>query len=263
MVITLGIYGFIMYNTGFRGIWAAQFEMALQPEKILLFFLLEVFLFAAIAKKKALGPTLHGNPSMKWYSQEKWKLYLCNTFLFVLLFSSVGYSIQRYNHRFFAFKFVRNKIAGKDTAQLRPLAKEDARTANIERAQGILLPVQQANELEQVAAFVQDHVREDEVLFTYPELGTYNFFVNRRFFGKFPIATFSWFNDRWHQEYLNDLRAQRPKYIIVQKEIPQYWKDVYLALEPNRQKYKDVMDIIHSNYSVTAQSPLSYIYALK
>lgn len=37
MIICLGIYGFIMYNTGFRGIWAAQFEMALQPEKILLF----------------------------------------------------------------------------------------------------------------------------------------------------------------------------------------------------------------------------------
>ena len=45
MLICLGIYGFIMYNTGFRGIWAAQFEMALQPEKILLFFFAEMFLF--------------------------------------------------------------------------------------------------------------------------------------------------------------------------------------------------------------------------
>ena len=43
MLICLGIYGFIMYNTGFRGIWAAQFEMALQPEKVLLFFLWRCF----------------------------------------------------------------------------------------------------------------------------------------------------------------------------------------------------------------------------
>lgn len=263
MLICLGVYGFIMYNTGFRGIWAAQFEMALQPEKILLFFLFEVFLFAAISTRRDLLPVLKTTPSLKWYSRPKWKLYACNVFLFVLLGSSIGYSIQRYNHRFYAFRFVRDKWTGKDTSYLRPLAKEEARTADLERATGILLPAEQALELEVVAAFAAGHIKEDEVMFTYPELGTYNFFAGRRFFGKFPIATFTWFNDRWHAEYMAELKSSRPKFAIVQKEIPQYWKDVYLALEPNRAKYKDVMDFIQSEYRVYAETPLSYVYTLK
>jgi len=252
-----------MYNTGFRGIWAAQFEMALQPEKILLFFLLEVFLVAAIKKKRILIPLLRDNNVLKWYSRDKWKVYFCNAFMVILLFSSIGYPIQRYNHRFFAFKFVRDKIMGRDTAHLRPLAKEKTRAVNIERAQGIIVPVQQADELEQVAAFVEEHIMEDEVLFTYPELGIYNFFVDRRFFGKFPLATFAWFNERWYEEYINDLRSSKPKYIILQKEVSEYWKKIYLAREPNQQKYKDVMDIIHAEYSITTETPLSYIYVLK
>ena len=263
MLICLGVYGFIMYNTGFRGIWAAQFEMALQPEKVLLFFLFEVFLFAAIALRRNLLPALKEKPSLKWYSREKWKLYFCNAFMFFLLFSSIGYSIQRYNHRFFAFKFIRDTLTGKDTAYLKPLSNEEARTADIPRAKGILLPAEQALELEVVAAFAAGHIKEDEVMFTYPELGIYNFFAGRRFFGKFPISTFSWFNDRWHAEYLAELKASRPKFAIVQKEMPQYWKDVYLALEPNRAKYKDVMDFIQSEYSLYAETPLSYVYALK
>jgi hypothetical protein len=237
--------------------------MALQPEKILLFFLFEVFLFAAIAKRQSLLPVLKTMPSLKWYSRPKWKLYACNVFMFILLFSSIGYSIQRYNHRFFVFKFVRDKIAGKDTAYLRPLAKEEARPADVPRAAGILLPAEQALELEVVAAFAAGHIKEDEEMFTYPELGTYNFFAGRRFFGKFPISTFSWFNDRWHAEYMAELKASRPKFAIVQKEIPQYWKDVYLALEANRKKFNDVMDFIHSEYSLTGETPLSYVYALK
>ncbi|OGX38763.1 MAG: hypothetical protein A3C36_00815 [Omnitrophica WOR_2 bacterium RIFCSPHIGHO2_02_FULL_52_10] len=263
MVICLGVYGFIMYNTGFRGIWAAQFEMALQPEKILLFFMFEVFLFAAMAKRRELLPALKAMPSLKWYSRQKWALYVCNVFMFVLLGSSIGYPLQRFNHRFFAFKFVRDKIAGKDTARLRPLAKEEARTADLKRASGILLPAVQAQELEVVAAFAAGHIKEDEVMFTYPELGTYNFFAGRRFFGKFPISTFTWFNDRWHAEYMAELKSSRPKFAVVQKEISQNWKDVYLALEPNREKYKDVMDFIQSEYSLFAETPLSYIYALK
>lgn len=263
MVICLGVYGFIMYNTGFRGIWAAQFEMALQPEKILLFFLLEIFLLSAIQKKEILIPALKGNTGLKWYSRSHWKLYAMNAFMFILLFSSVGYSIQRYNHRFFAFKFVRDKIMGKDTAYLRPLANEETRPVNIERARGVIMPVKQADELEQIDAFVKGHISEEEVLFTYPELGTYNYFVDRRFFERFPIATFAWFNDRWHDEFLEKLRSSKLPFLIVQKEVPQGWKDVYLALEPNRKKYRDVMRFIVLNYEIDGETPLSYIYKLK
>lgn len=248
-LICLGIYGFIMYNTGFRGIWAAQFEMALHPEKILLFFFAEMFLFLAIDFS---------------YKKRTTFLICLRYFLIVALIgSSLGYAIARYNHRFFVFKFIGSKVQGKDTADLRPLTDTDARALKVERAKGIIVPAEQADELEQIQDFVQKHVVSNEELFTYPELGTYNFLVDRRFYGRFPLATFTWFNDRWHTALLEQLNKSKPRYIILEKEIPQYWKDVYLGLEPNKKKFQDMMDFIFTHYTIVGETRLSGIYQLK
>jgi len=262
-IICLGTYGFIMYNIGFRGLWAAQFEMALQPEKILLFFLLEqTFLYLTLKRKEYLAfATERLSSQGRMFNVAK--IYGINFLVFAFFMSSVGYSIARYDHRFFAFKFVRDKIIGKDTAYLKPLAGEEARAVNIERASGIIVPVKQAEELEQIDAFVKAHVQKNEMLFTYPELGTYNFFFDRRSIGKFPIATFAWFNDQWHDKFFANLKSVKPQYVILEKEISQRWKDVYLALEPNRKKYNDVMDFILTHYSIEEETTLSYVYKLK
>lgn len=249
ILICLGIYGFIMYNTGFRGIWAAQFEMALQPEKILLFFFWEMLLLFVV--------------DLACQKRAQFSICLRNVFIFVLVGSSIGYAIQRYNHRFFVFKFVRDKIMGKDTAYLRPLADVESRPLNVERAKGIVVPVEQADELEQIQEFIRTHVAKDELLFTYPELGTYNFLVDRRFYGRFPLATFAWFNDRWHIELLEQLNRAKPRYVILEKKIPQYWKDIYLGLEPNRKKFQEMMDFIYSHYVLIHETPRSGIYQLK
>ena len=265
MIICLGVYGFIMYNTGFRGIWAAQFEMALQPEKILLFFLLEILLLIVIERKGKLKIilALKEQASLKWCDKNRWKIYGINFLLCGFLCSSLGYSIARYNRRFFAFKFARDKVLGKDTNYLKPLSNEEVRALRIERAKGIIVPVDQAEELEQITGFMRNHVGETEEVFTYPDFGTYNFLSGRRGFGKYPLATFTWFNDRWHEDFLIKFKASKPRYVILQKEIPQNWKDVYLALEPNRKKFLDVMDIIASDYKIKTETPLSYIYELK
>ncbi len=249
MLICLGIYGFIMYNTGFRGIWAAQFEMALQPEKILLFFFAEMFLLLAV----------------DFLYKKRTAFLICVRYFLIvaMIGSSLGYAIARYNHRFFVFKFIGSKIKGKDTADLRPLSDVESRPLRIERAKGIIVPAEQADELEQIQDFVQKHVASDEDLFTYPELGTYNFLVNRRFYGRFPLATFTWFNDRWHRELLTQLNKAKPRYIILEKEIPQYWKDVYLGLEPNRKKFHEMMEFISAHYALVGQTRLSGIYQLK
>jgi len=152
---------------------------------------------------------------------------------------------------------------GKNTAHLKPLVNEKARAVNIERAKGIIVPIEQAEELEEIDAFVKSHIKKDEELFTYPELGTYNFFFDRRSFGGFPIATFSWFNDRWHERFFSKLESSKPQHVIVEKELPQRWKDVYLVFEPNRKKYKDVMDFILAHYNIEKETTLSYIYKLK
>ena len=60
-----------------------------------------------------------------------------------------------------------------------------------------------------------------------------------------------------------DLKKSRPRYIILTKEFQEGWKTVYLALEQNRRKFKDVMDLIHHDYEIKDETPLSYIYKLK
>jgi len=177
-IICLGVYGFVMYNTGFRGLWAAQFEMALQPEKILLFFLLEQTFLYFTSKRRQYLAFAPGRLSGQGRLSNIVKIYGINFLVFAFFMSSIGYSVARYNHRFFAYKFVRDKITGKDTAHLTPLAREGTRAVNIERARGIIVPIDQAEELEQMEVFVKNHIPKDEELFTYPELGTYNFFFD-------------------------------------------------------------------------------------
>ena len=112
-------------------------------------------------------------------------------------------------------------------------------------------------------AFIKNHVGKNEELLAYPELGAYNFFFDRRSFGGFPIATFTWFNDKWHDKYFAKLKIEKPHRVIVEKELSQRWKDVYLRFEPNQKKYSDIMDFIQSNYIVEKETKLSYIYKLK
>ncbi|MBI3315226.1 MAG: hypothetical protein HYZ86_04755 [Candidatus Omnitrophica bacterium] len=247
-VIAAGVYGFIMYNTGFRGIWTAHFELSLQPEKILYFFILEAALLYGLAKR---GTFL------------RFKAWLVDLFIVTLCLSSVIYMIGRYDHRFYVFKYIRSVVQGRETQSLRPLAGERSRPLTIERARGIIAPVQQADDMEAVVHFIQKNTKPGEAVFTYPELGAYHFLADRPFVGRFPIATFSWFDEGWHQELMADLKKSRPRYVILTKEFKEGWKTVYLALEQNRRKFKDVMDLIHHDYEIRDETPLSYIYKLK
>jgi hypothetical protein len=237
-----------MYNTGFRGIWASQFEMALMPEKVLYFFIVEaVFLFVWAYRQKI----------------QPWKrnvIYVCAAALFI---SSWGYAIQRYNHRFPAFRVVRDTLAGKGVDHLKPMAKEEKMTLTFDRAKGIIVPAYQAEELEAMMKFLAGYTEKTDVIFTYPELGIYNFFADRPYLGRFPIATFAWMNEKWHEELITQLKSGQVKYLILQKEMPPDWYQVYLGPEANRRKYDEAMAVIDSHYVRMGETPASFIYEFK
>jgi hypothetical protein len=242
-LLFLGVYGFIMYNTGFRGLWASQFEMALMPEKILYFFLVEAGLLALWAGATA----------------QPWKKIATFVFVFALLGSSLGYSIARFNHRFVAFKI----LTGQKTDRLKPLAKEETGTLEFERAKGMVTTVVQAQELEAMMKFLATRTQPTDIVFTYPELGSYNFFADRPFLGRFPIVTFSWMNEKWHRGLVDQLRSGAVKYLVLQKQMPPDWYQVYLGPEANRAKHTEVMALIESEFVRTDETPLSYIYEPK
>ncbi len=242
-LLFMGIYGFIMYNTGFRGIWASQFEMALMPEKILYFFLVETAFLTLWARR-------HKAP---------WKRIVVCIWAAALFISSWGYSIQRYNHRFIAFRM----MTGQKIEKLRPMAKEEKKTLTFDRAKGITVPAYQAEELEAMMTFLSGYTTKADIVFTYPELGIYNYFADRPYLGRFPIATFSWMNEKWHEELIAELKSGRVKYLIVQKEMPPDWYQVYLGPEANRRKYEETMALIDEYYVRTGETPASFIYQPK
>ena len=244
-LVLLGVYGFVMYNTGFRGLWAAQFEMSLMPEKVLYFFLLEVFLLFALAKREQReqreqrAPT--GNRSFSWR-------VVAGLFAVALILSSVGYGIQRFSSRFVAFKFLMAKISGKSTAKLRPLHNEKSAQLTMERAKGILVPEYQEKELEKVVSYLKQNSSKNDIVFTYPDLGAINFLADRPFLGRFPLITFSWFNDKWHEEIMADLEKQDVKFVILQKKMTPDWYQVYLGFDFNRRKYDEMMRVFNSKF---------------
>lgn len=249
MIVCLGVYGFIMYNTSFRAIWAQQFEMSLQPEKILLFVLVEIALL------------------WLWNNRQKFKMsavastaVVCAV-IFCFIGSSLGYSIARYNHRFFSFQFLFGKK--KDMSKFSFEGREGFRPLSIERAQGIIVENAQADELEAVEDYTKRNISPQDTVLTFPELGTYNFLFDRKFPGRFPLTTLSWFKDSWHQEVMDVLSAREAKYVFLQKDLGHYWEDVYLAIEPNRRKFKEVLDFIHENYEQVHETPVVYIMKLK
>jgi hypothetical protein len=259
-VVCLAVYGIIMYNSSFRGIWAAQFEMALQPEKILLFLFLEKFYLFLCDAKNAFKKRGIAFSLAPWRD----KIAIGGSYvLFVLFFlSCVAYPLQRYNKRFFVFDFVKSEVFRTHKARLVPWAKE-SRSLKIQRAEGVIVPVDQADELDEVIPLIQRMTAPDDIVFTYPEIGTYNFLADRPFLGRFPIATFSWFNDKWHKELVADLKALRPKIIVLAKDLPADWKTVYLGQVENKKKYDEVMNWISQNYEQAATTKGSYIYQLK
>ena len=265
-LVCLGVYGFIMYNIAFRGIWAAQFEMSLQPEKILWFYVLEIFfLFLLDHNNKAFSYTKKKDPDFEKESRiSRWmKRYSIYLFCLVLIGSSLGYAIQRYNHRFFVFQLFKDAFR-KNPQKVKSLASlESYRALTIPRAQGMEVPSRQADEIETIVTFVTKESAPNDVVVMYPDSGIYNFLFDRPFLNRFPVAIFSWLNERWHKEFIDSFKVRKPKFVIIPQKFPDLWRVVHLTPVKNREKYQEVMDIVRSNYVLEKTTPLSYIYRIK
>ncbi|VAW14602.1 hypothetical protein MNBD_BACTEROID05-562, partial [hydrothermal vent metagenome] len=191
ILIGIAVYGIVMYLSAFRKIENAQFEMALQPEKILLFFLIERAYFWLCSIKNEVDMKSKGFIIL----------------LFIGLFmSSIGYSIARFDHRFIAFKLAKGFVTGQDISEIVPFAGKLYRPLNIEKGKGMVVPVDQAEELEAMVQLISQKTKEDETVLMYPELAMYSVFADRPFFGKFPLATLSWFSEKEHRAFVEEFR---------------------------------------------------------
>ena len=247
-IAALSLYGMAMYITAFkRSLWGPLFEMALQPEKIIFFVLLERAFF--------------------FLKEDKEKRLRLRQFTYVLLIgvilSSIIYPIQRYNKRFIAFQYIRNIILGKDTRSLRPLSGQEARKIEIDRMKGLVVPAWQAEEFEQVNNFLKTRTHKDEPVLFFPELGVYHFIVDRPFAGRFPMVTLSWIGPKWHEEFMAQLRKNPPAYAVVRNELPDYFSKTNFACPPNKRKYDEAQSFIEKNYRFIFSTKNLNIYEIK
>jgi len=260
-VVCLGAYGFVMYCAAFRNIWAAQFEMALQPEKILLFFLIERVYCFLRTEKNMIGSRLKV-PQMfkKNIVVERIKFYGIVFLLVGLFMSSVNYSLMRYNRRFVAFKMFASLVRGDDVNKIHPYYGEEVQWIDFDRAGKWQVPVQQAKELEEMQEFVSTRVGKDETIFVYPDKGSYYFLFSKPFVGKFPVAIFSWFKKDWHDGFVSAVKKQQPTFVILPKEVDIAAFNDYFTNYNNKLKYHEMMSFIKSEYVEIKATEKSEIY---
>ncbi len=260
-VVCLALYGLIFFIGSFRNIWSSNFEMVLQPDKLLLFFLLERIFFYFRIRKECMLQEIRDQKAPP--SRKHAEIYFINIFMAGVILSSIGYSIQRYDKRFFAFQFVRNVLLGKETNSLQPLHDTEKLKLAIDRARGLTVPSWQARDFVELTQFIHQRTSSQDAVFIYPEGAAYSFIIDRPFVGRFPMGTFAWFNEASHKEYLTSLKTIRPKFAVIPKTLPEYFERTHFIVEENKRKYDEVMHYIEQHYEFAAATPTLVVLKLR
>ncbi|PIQ88143.1 MAG: hypothetical protein COV73_00435 [Candidatus Omnitrophica bacterium CG11_big_fil_rev_8_21_14_0_20_43_6] len=228
-VIALSVYGLMLYFTAFRTLWQNVFEMALQPEKIIFFYLLTRISLLFISKRnlKKMGYLL----------------------IVIVIVSSLGYSIARFSKRFFVF--------WKD-----PFRNHAAMRIDLPRIKGMEIPQWQADDFVQLRGFIEKHTVAGEPVWMYPELGALHFIIERPWIGKFPTATLAWIDDAWYQGYMHQLERIKPYYAVFERKSLQHFTQPCFS-EKAKKRFKEQMSYLEENYLVVSSTPSYDVYVRK
>jgi len=238
--LVVAVYGLMLFLTGLRNFWSAQYEMSLQPEKILLFFMLGQFIIWAQQK----------------FSRFQW----AGAILLTAVIISTGiYSIGRFKTRYYKFSWASQLVDGKDRKKQAVINGSLLSPIDLPRIRHMTIPVSQLEDLEQLSQFVNEHVPVQETVWMYPELGSLNFILQRPWVGRFPMATLSWLDDGWFAEYEKTLELSPPRYAIINKKMPYYFETIYFLVPANRIKHERIMRFLHEHYVIEEQTPTYFI----
>ena len=263
-MVCMAAYGAVIYIAAFRKLGNAQFEMALQPEKILYFIFAEqVFLKLRDMKKSSiLSPRTTVRPGPKRLMGSP-KVLAINVLLATFVILSLGYPLSRFCKRFYPFRFIKAVVLCQDTRTLIPLSSEKSQVLELDTVKGMVVSADQAEEFKILNRFVQEHSSPQEPVFMFPELGAYSFIVNRPFVGRFPMVTLSWLKESWYQELLSALRKAPPRLAVVSKDPGPSFELIYFVYSGNREKYEEVLDFISEHYSLAGETQSLLFYRWK
>jgi len=239
--LVVAVYGLISFLTGFRNLWFAEYEMSLQPDKIVLFYLLGQFIVWAQEK----------------FARFKW---VGAALLAAVIISSVIYSVGRFKTRFYKSSWVCQLITRKDEGKGALINGSPVTSIDLPRVGHMIIPVWQAEDLEQLKAFVDEHVPAHEAVWMYSELASLHFILDRPWVGRFPMVTLSWMDEGWFADYAAALERNPPRYAIVNKEKLFYFNTSFFLVPANRIKHERMMRFLYNHYVVETETPNYYVY---
>jgi hypothetical protein len=239
--LVVAVYGLILFLTGFRKIQFVEYEMALQPDKIILFYLLGQFI-VWIQERSA---------RLKWVGA---------ALLAAVIISSVIYSAGRFKTRFYKPSWVGQLIAGKDEAKSALIDGSPVVSVDLPRIGHMIIPVWQAEDVEQVKAFIDGHVPAHEVVWMYPEIAGLHFILDRPWVGRFSMPILSWMDEGWFADYEKTLESDPPRYAILIKEKLFYYSVPLFSVPANRVKHARMMQFLYKHYVLVGQTPNYLIY---
>jgi hypothetical protein len=239
--LAVAVYGLMLFFTGFRSIQASQYEMSLQPEKIILFYLLGQFIVWAQEKLERF----------KWVGA---------VLLAAVILSSGAYCVGRFITRYYKPSWVCQLIAGKDKGKPELINGSPGISINLPRIKNMTIPVWQAKDLEQLKAFIDEHVPPHEAVWMYPELASLHFIVDRPWVGRFPMAVLSWEDESWFADYEKALESTLPRYAVINKMKQFYFERIYFLVPANRIKHERMMQFLYNHYVIETQTPSYFIY---
>ncbi|MDO8603481.1 MAG: glycosyltransferase family 39 protein [Candidatus Omnitrophota bacterium] len=236
IIISISVYGALLYYSSFRDIEGPQYLMAIQPVVVLAYlFLDEIFsrFLTGVSYKKAIAYVL----------------------LLIVACYSVAYPLQRFQKRFFIVKYFKEFFIEKKGLKI-IFKDEPYSKLELDRAQGIVVPDYQKLELEKVSAYIMSHSSGRDIVFAFPDLGIYNFLTARPAPGRLKTPMFSYYNPEWHAELMKDLALQKPKFILNRKQYPEM--DPFM---PRIKKYQDkIHAYIDQHYKLTLEAGNIQLY---
>lgn len=223
-ILCLLTYGLLMYKAAFRAIHGWQFHMAMQPAIILGFVFLEDVFKQIIKLKQRI--TANSSNFVKFV-------------VFVIIFVfAVYYAV--FSEKWFYGKLKKLVSLSKVKSYLMPVYS----ALTIDRAKGIIVPREQAEEIESVTRYIDSVTSPDEPVFTFPEHGMYNFFANRPCLDRFNIAGFAWITPEYRQELLEDLKKMKPRYILYNRDLSLLARSIHRTEE----LLPEITEYINFNY---------------
>lgn len=219
-LLCISIYGLLIYKTSFRAAIGPQFQMALQPAIILVF----VLLGRLSAQKRLIS---------------KIAVFAC--VLFYIIFSEkIFYENFK---KWLLYQEVKGGLLPMYSTAI-PLSRVQLAKLNIDRGGGIVIPADQAIEIESVTKYITSVTRPDEAVFTFPEQGMYNFFANRPCLDRFNISGVVWATPAWRKELMDDLKNIRPRHIIYRSSL----SNLARSIGRSEELLPDVKAYIDLNY---------------